>query len=675
MSLWNTFKEQRHSLTSTTLTAVFFRVSLVVGITALVTYWHLSKEIEKNSLQTLEKYVRERSLREREIFKLASDNHYVLRKDLVDVFRKIEKSNDDPVAEFNAIVKKDPDGALRSPRSKPGVKKEIDVWVAKNSRNDALFRRKVVAFSKVLLRFAPAFHVRFTDTYIALSENANIVYWPEFPDWSAGTPANFDYSSYELYQIGKKQFNPERKTRWSGVYFDDAIGKWMVSASTPFDDSRGFLAGVIGHDVMIDDLIKRTTNDGLKGTYNILISGEGRLMAHPKKMDTILAAKGRLTVDNLQDPELLAIYREIKASAHGESFSERIIDQSGYDQFIAVSYLPETDWYFVTIYPKSLIRDTANSAAIFIIIVGLISLLVDLVLLYFIFRHKVFDPLEQFIKATQELERGQTTTGLPIERKDEIGKLSRSFDSMAKRIREARKLLNEKIDQRTRDHAKATAKAEHATNILHNVGNTLNSVNLSLVELDASLRKSEAKEGLVILQGLQRKIFTIEEIVQEQQRQVKDDTFVEDVDIEQIVQESILMLSLGDGDGITLKTDFKGPSIAQGQRLKVMQLVVNLLKNAAESCKAAPSEKTKQIDIKISSGDGYITLEVKDSGVGIAPENLKKIFKHGFTTKEEGYGFGLHFCLNAAHEMNGTLNVESQGVGYGATFILRIPSV
>jgi HAMP domain-containing protein len=479
-----------------------------------VTYWHLSREIEKTSLQTLEKYVRERSLREREIFKLASDNHYLLRKDLVDVFSKIEKSNSDPVQEFNALVKKDPDGALRSPRSKVGERKDVDIWVAKNARNDALFRRKVVAFSKVLLKYAPSFHVRFTDTYIALAENANIVYWPEFPDWSAGTPANYDFSSYELYQIGKKQLNPERKTRWSGVYFDDAIGKWMVSASTPFDDSRGFFAGVIGHDLMIDDLIKRTTNEGLKGTYNILISGEGRLMAHPKKMDAIIQAKGRLTVDNLGDPELRAIFKEVKNSTRAD-FNERIIDQSDYDQFIAVSYLPETDWYFVTIYPKLLVRNMANSAATFIILVGLVSLLVDLVLLYFIFRRKVAEPLEQFILATEELEQGQNTSNLPIHRKDEIGKLSRSFDAMANRIRETRNSLNEQIDQRTRELASIQVKAKGADQALHMVDEIIKSVNQSLVELDTSLRKTGDKEALAILQGLQRKVFTIEEALSE----------------------------------------------------------------------------------------------------------------------------------------------------------------
>nr|WP_295899892.1 HAMP domain-containing protein [uncultured Bdellovibrio sp.] len=438
MDFWTKLKEQRHSLTSTTLTAIVLRVSLVVGITAGLTYWHLSHEIEKTSLTTLEKYVRERSLREREIFKLARDNHYALRSELIEVFRKLEKSNEDPVAEFGSLVHREPDGALRSPHSKPGVKKELDIWVAKNANNDALFRRKVVAFSKILLRYAPAFHVRFTDTYIALSENANLVYWPEFPDWSAGTPANFDYSSYELYQIGKKQNNPERKTQWSGVYFDDAIRKWMVSASTPFDDSRGFFAGVIGHDVMIDDLISRTTNEGLPGTYNILISGNGRLIAHPQKMDRIVAAKGLLSVDNAQDPQLVDIFNEIKRSFR-ENTAEKIINQGEYDQFLAVSYIPETDWYFVTVSPKSLIRQTANTAAIFIILVGIGSLLLDIALLYLIFRRKVAEPLEQFIRATESIAKGEDEIVLPVERKDEIGRLSRSFASMAKKIREARK--------------------------------------------------------------------------------------------------------------------------------------------------------------------------------------------------------------------------------------------
>jgi len=59
--------------------------------------------------------------------------------------------------------------------------------------------------------------------------------------------------------------------------------------------------------------------------------------------------------------------------------------------------------------------------------------------------------------------------------------------------------------------------------------------------------------------------------------------------------------------------------------------------------------------------------------MGIAPENLARIFSHGFTTKKEGHGFGLHSSANAAAEMGGHLSVMSDGVDQGATFTLELP--
>jgi two-component system NtrC family sensor kinase len=68
-----------------------------------------------------------------------------------------------------------------------------------------------------------------------------------------------------------------------------------------------------------------------------------------------------------------------------------------------------------------------------------------------------------------------------------------------------------------------------------------------------------------------------------------------------------------------------------------------------------------------------LRIRVKDDGDGIAPENITRIFAHGFTTRKEGHGFGLHSCALAAMEMNGTLTVHSDGLGKGAVFTLRVP--
>jgi signal transduction histidine kinase len=72
-------------------------------------------------------------------------------------------------------------------------------------------------------------------------------------------------------------------------------------------------------------------------------------------------------------------------------------------------------------------------------------------------------------------------------------------------------------------------------------------------------------------------------------------------------------------------------------------------------------------------GDNRIRIEVADNGMGIPAENLVRIFSHGFTTRKNGHGFGLHSGALAAKEMGGVLLVHSDGPGKGATFTLDLP--
>jgi signal transduction histidine kinase len=77
--------------------------------------------------------------------------------------------------------------------------------------------------------------------------------------------------------------------------------------------------------------------------------------------------------------------------------------------------------------------------------------------------------------------------------------------------------------------------------------------------------------------------------------------------------------------------------------------------------------------VRVANGEGRIRISVIDNGVGIPPENLTRIFNHGFTTRKEGHGFGLHSGSLAAQEMDGSLTVHSDGPGQGAAFTLELP--
>jgi C4-dicarboxylate-specific signal transduction histidine kinase len=108
------------------------------------------------------------------------------------------------------------------------------------------------------------------------------------------------------------------------------------------------------------------------------------------------------------------------------------------------------------------------------------------------------------------------------------------------------------------------------------------------------------------------------------------------------------------------------------EKHKVLQVLVNLVRNAKYACDES-GKKEKCMTVRVANGDDRVRISVIDNGVGIAPENLTKIFNHGFTTKKEGHGFGLHSGALAAKDMGGALRAQSEGAGKGATFTLELP--
>jgi len=258
--------------------------------------------------------------------------------------------------------------------------------------------------------------------------------------------------------------------------------------------------------------------------------------------------------------------------------------------------------------------------------------------------------------------------------------------------------------------------AEVATNVLHNVGNVLNSVNVSASIVAERIRKSKctglarvaallgehadptafltgpkgrqlpayleelgadlvaerdaAIEELAVLRG---NVEHIKEIVAMQQSYARLGGVTDMVDICTLVEDSLRM---NEGaisrHGITLVRDLqKAPPIVVDKH-KVLQILVNLIRNAKYACDESKSAE-KRVTVRVRAINGTMIIAVIDTGVGIPPENLERIFSHGFTTRKDGHGFGLHSCALAAKQLGGSLLAESAGPGQGATFTLTLP--
>jgi C4-dicarboxylate-specific signal transduction histidine kinase len=128
---------------------------------------------------------------------------------------------------------------------------------------------------------------------------------------------------------------------------------------------------------------------------------------------------------------------------------------------------------------------------------------------------------------------------------------------------------------------------------------------------------------------------------------------------------------------IDVEKDYEETSFVILDKVKLLQMLVNLIRNAKESTIASPNQTGRRVklSIKFDNSGNIIIMEVQDNGIGISEENMKKIFTMGFTTKERGHGLGLHMSAINAKEMGGQLTVMSKGTGQGATFTLTLPKV
>jgi PAS domain S-box-containing protein len=260
--------------------------------------------------------------------------------------------------------------------------------------------------------------------------------------------------------------------------------------------------------------------------------------------------------------------------------------------------------------------------------------------------------------------------------------------------------------------------AEIATNVLHNVGNVLNSVNVASTCVADSLRKSKAcnlskvvallgehsgdlgafltsdpkgkhlpdylaqlaehlideqAAALKELAQLQKNIEHIKEIVTMQQGYAKVSGLNEMIKITDLVEDGLrLNTDALHRHGIEVVREFEEVPMMNVAKHNVLQIMVNLLRNATEACKES-GRADKRLTVRVAHMDGRVQVSVVDNGVGIPPENLAHIFQHGFTTRKDGHGFGLHSCALAANEMGGSLTPYSDGCGQGATFTLELP--
>ncbi|MDB6139664.1 MAG: integral rane sensor signal transduction histidine kinase [Verrucomicrobiaceae bacterium] len=276
----------------------------------------------------------------------------------------------------------------------------------------------------------------------------------------------------------------------------------------------------------------------------------------------------------------------------------------------------------------------------------------------------------------------------------------------------------EKANKQLLHTSRHAGMAEVATNVLHNVGNVLNSVNVSadavalkvrefrvgklrsvaalLTENAADLPafltvdpRGKALPAYLInladslaapqhsilkeVDMLKDNIDHIKGVVAMQQSYARMAGVLEKFPPIDLVEDAIRINNAGlIRHEVSLDRDFVDVPPIVTDRHKVLQILVNLLSNAKCALEHAGPDKRVLVRVRSNGPDG-VSISVGDNGVGIPPENLTRMFQHGFTTKTDGHGFGLHSGALAARELGGKLTAHSDGTGKGALFTLELP--
>jgi signal transduction histidine kinase len=186
-----------------------------------------------------------------------------------------------------------------------------------------------------------------------------------------------------------------------------------------------------------------------------------------------------------------------------------------------------------------------------------------------------------------------------------------------------------------------------------------------------------AEEGKLLseeLEGLKKNVEHIRDVITRQQNYAKLSGVAEIVSPTELVEDAIRMnaVSLERGRVQIVRAYGAGLPQINLEKNKVLQILVNLLRNALCACEESGATE-KRIVLRVNNGGDHVRIAVIDNGVGITPENLERVFVHGFTTRKNGHGFGLHSSLAVAKEMGGRLMAQSDGIEKGATFTLELP--
>ena len=673
---------------------MILRIALVVAIAAVYSFYQTYSIHEKETLNLIQNYSQNRVAHESELFMMAEKNGQILRETFLQNLQKKKTAESrDQFAKLFVLNQEDNVYRLRS--SQLDVKKKPSVVFLSAVDKTDLFQKSILSAYEVATQLGPAFHNKFYNTYFSLFGNDAAVMFLPGVDYASLLDLQGMLIDQESETIANPFRNPQRKTKWTSLYFDDAVDQWMVSVTTPIDFQGQWIGGV-SHDVLLDDLIERSKSAVEEGSYNLIFNQNGDLLISQKHQEKIIEKGGKFNVLQSNDKALIEILQTIQ-DKKTNNFAGQTQNS---DFYIGVAQIEGPGWYFVTVYPQKLIALKSLKSVYLIVLITVLSLLIDFLIISYVLRVHLQYPFENLLKAIDGFLKNEKNVQISHIPNNDFGIIALKFNQMSAQVRETMVNLEKIVEDRTTQLKTSYDDLNVKTQLLNDLNMQKNEfIGVASHDLKNPLSTIQALSSNLVKNydnlSKEKILIYMEKIERNSKRMMNIVTNILDVNAieegrKQIHVKSIVLYDLcreivdsyseqSQLKQIDVSLQFSKPIEIVTDRDLLYHVIDNLFSNALKY-----SPVGGRVDLIVDHVQNFgkahkVRISFRDRGEGIQPEELPRLFgkytqlSSRPTGGESSTGLGLSIAKTIVEYLKGSIWCESQ-IGQGSTFIIELPS-
>jgi signal transduction histidine kinase/AmiR/NasT family two-component response regulator len=543
-------------------------------------------------------------------------------------------------------------------------------------------KRAFAAAFEIVSNFGEASHSDYDNLYFLTPPKTRLVmFGPDRPDrlmfYRHDAPADLDISKEPMMAMTTPAMDPARATRCTDLQrlVQDTHGERLATACmTPVYD-KGRYVGAFGSSIDLAGFFLSAVSEPLPGALSLMTTGDGELIASPAFATRAVVPPSAIEAYQKK----YGLDRIMPALKRGRQDSGVMTSPDG-RQIVAYARLTGPNWYFLMLYPKAAVAQSAAQSASWVLVFGLIAAGVQTLLLMLLSRRLLVGPIEA-LAATCDMDgaaEGDLDTRRIEARPDEIGVLARALSAERAKVVSVLNSLEQRVSERTAELERANAeKSRFLANMSHELRTPLNgviAVSQTLADRQTTPRDRELAELIMSSGRLLERVLT--DILDFSKIEAGEISLSEEpFDVAEMISRiAALHRASAETKGLSfawsVADDARGCYL--GDPVRLTQVLSNLLSNAVKFTSVG------SVQLSVTRPDGVLVFAVRDTGIGFDEEVKARLFRRfeqadsSIRRRFGGTGLGLAISRALMERMGGAVTVQSTP-GEGSTFIASAP--